>query len=384
MLSLKKALGMAVVLGWAGLAISADPPASGKGSGSLPPTTTPPTVPANSGGCCNLGGCSDNSCGLDLGCDQGCQSGELIVGGQWHILRPVINDNRAFTLTTSNAVGSVLNTVQNNFNYPFETDPFSVWAGYRTACGLGFTVSWFHLDDSAPGINQTLSGAGTSSVTIPTGGGSITIFEIPGLATPLTFNSDIRMDIWDFDVTQKVDFKHFELIFGGGIRYMHIGQDYTASGSVPALGVVGTPGTMTDHLGNSFDGGGPTIVLNGVRNFGCSGFGFYANSRAGVLFGAKRETGSVTATSVLTSLILGLGGVTSATVTSDNESTIGFGEIELGVQWARRMGNYLPFARAGFEGREYWGIGNAVNAASGSNSSAVGAYGIALAAGIGW
>jgi hypothetical protein len=403
MVNLKKAFSLAVVLAWAGLAISADPPGSAKGSSTLPPTTTSPAAPATSGGCCsggcqsggccNSGGCCDNSCGVDLGCDQGCQNGDVIIGGSWYILRPVVNDNRAFTLTTPSAGITTVNTVQNNFNYPFETDPFSLWAGYRSACGLGFTVSWFHLDDGAPGQSLSLGGAGLRTVTAPAptipgttlAGGVLTIAEIFGLATPLTFNSDIRMDIWDFDVTQKLDCKHFELIFGGGIRYMHIGQDYTATASIPAIPrVAGTPGSITDFLGNSYDGGGPTIVLNGVRNFGCSGFGLYANSRAGVLFGAKRETGSVTATSVVSSLVFGLGGLTDATATSDNESTIAFGEIEMGLQWARRMGRYLPFVRVGFEGREYWGIGNAVNATSGNNSSAVGLFGLSLASGVGW
>ncbi len=48
------------------------------------------------------------------------------------------------------------------------------------------------------------------------------------------------------------------------------------------------------------------------------------------------------------------------------------------------MGSVCPFARLGFEGREYWGIGNASNSTAGTNSSAVGAYGLALSAGIGW
>jgi hypothetical protein len=45
-----------------------------------------------------------------------------------------------------------------------------------------------------------------------------------------------------------------------------------------------------------------------------------------------------------------------------------------------------PFVRLGFEGREYWGVGNAVNALSSTegNTSAVGAYGMTVAAGVGW
>src|SRR5689334_9179555 len=105
----KKALSLMLVLGCTA-ALRADAPSSGQSSGSLPPAN-PPAAPAaqscgggcDSGhGCCDTGrGCCDNNHGcLDSGCnDPCCQGGGVIVGAEWHILRPVINDNRAFTLT---------------------------------------------------------------------------------------------------------------------------------------------------------------------------------------------------------------------------------------------------------------------------------------------
>jgi hypothetical protein len=400
--NLKVALGLVFVLGWAGATLAADAAGSGQSSGSVPPGACPcaQAAPSCGGcrdsgrGCCDSGrascdsgrGCCDSGhdC-IDQGCgDQGCQGDAIIFGGEWHVLRPVVNDNRAFVLSTANAIGTVVANTQQNFQYKFESDP-SLWVGYRTECGLGFQATWFHLDNNSNTNSITIPGTGTSTLTFPTPVGFATFFEFPGSAVPFTFNSDLKMDIWDFDVTQRVEICHLDLLVGGGIRYLHIGQDYTATAGVPRIpGVAGTPGTLTDSLSNRFDGGGPTIILDGLRRFGNSGFSLYGNARGGVLFGAKRESGTVVASSVVTSLILGLGGVQNGTATSDNETTIGFGEIELGVQWARRMGSVNPFVRLGFEGREYLGIGNAANAPTTSNSSAVGAYGLVTSAGIGW
>ena len=49
-----------------------------------------------------------------------------------------VNDNRAFSTLT--APGGVLTLTNNNFEYKNKVDP-SVWLGYRSECGLGFTAT---------------------------------------------------------------------------------------------------------------------------------------------------------------------------------------------------------------------------------------------------
>jgi hypothetical protein len=384
--SLEMVLGLAIVLGWAATALTADPQPSNQGSGSSPSATLP-GVDLTSPSCCNDHGVIDHDCAEGCGCC-GCCSG-VIVGGEWHILRPVINDDPGLTVNTN--TGQTLTpdptsaTVIQNFQYRFKSDP-SIWIGYRTECGLGVTATWFHLNNSAgtetaTAIN-TVNGTTFTNVSVVTPLFSITpvtFVNTPPIA--VTVNDDIKMDIWDFDVTQCVEICHFDLIFGGGIRYLHISQDYSASATVPTF--FGIPaGVVNGSASNSFNAGGPTLVLDGKRRFGCSGFGFYANARGGVLFGTSHQNSTVTATPAIAGP-LGLA-APNITSSSDNEATVGFGEIELGVEWTRRVGSVCPFARLGFEGREYWGIGNAVNVGTGSNSSAVGAFGLALSAGIGW
>ncbi len=340
-----------------------------------PAQITPPSSTSCGSSCGNscLGWLNGDNC-----CDDCVPGSGVIVGATWHILRPVINDNRAFTTTTTR--GTTTATVVDNFQYGFKSDP-SVWAGYRTCDGLGFTVTWFHLDNSANTETATATDATNITPVIGSGFGG-PFAPVLGLSVPYTFNNDIHMDIWDFDVTQRVKICHFDLTFGAGIRYLFMAEDYNQSGNIPALTIPGVgnfpAGTFNASTRNEFNGGGPTLILNGVRSFGCSGFGLYANSRVGVLFGPKHEDFTVTANP--NPLIV----AGTATTTSDNESTIGFGEIELGAQWSRRIGNVSPFVRAGFEGREYWGIGNAGLAASGNNNGNVGLYGIALSAGVGW
>jgi hypothetical protein len=371
---LKKSLSLAFVLGWAGATLAADAPASGQGSGSLPPTT-PPAQAAPAGACCDSGyghgclGCLNNeNC-----CDDCLPGSGVSVGATWHILRPVINDNVAFTVMSSGPASTA--TVQQNFQYSFKSDP-SIWAGYRSCDGLGFTVTWFHLDNSAQ--TETVADAPPGKLVAAPPGLPFpdNVVVLPIGASTFSATNDIKMDIWDFDVTQRVEVCHFDLTFGGGIRYMRIAQDYDLSQDKPAFAPF-LAANVAWSARNSFNGGGPILVLNGVRQIGSSGFGLYANSRAGVLFGPKHETASTT-------VVFGGAVAGTATATSDNESTIGLGEIELGAQWGRNMGSFSPFVRVGFEGREYWGIGNSSNVATGNNSTPVGAFGVALSAGVGW
>jgi hypothetical protein len=374
---LKKALGLAFVLGWAGTTIAADAPVSGQASGSLPPAAPAPVQV-----CSPVGNCCDNgSCAIDHDCCDHCVPGSgIIFGAEWHLIRPVINDNVAFTTTTSTATTSA--KVSTPYQYNFESDP-SIWMGYRSCDGLGFQVTWFHMNQNSDPVGSTInSTTGTSkppvTVTLP----FFTIFS-SGLFLPISVasNGDIKMDIWDFDVTQRVEIGHLDLTFGGGIRYFHMAQDANTVLDLSADARVRTSaGTISATASNSFDGGGPTLILDGLRRFGSSGFGLYANARGGVLFGAQRENTFESYSPSLAAFFT----VTHFSTTSDQESTIGFGEIELGIQWGQSNCSVSPFVRIGFEGREYWGIGNAILATSGNNSGNVGAYGFVASAGVGW
>jgi hypothetical protein len=280
-------------------------------------------------------------------------------------LRPVINDNLAFAGTTTN--GTVRTTAINAFPYHFESDP-SVWAGYRTCCGLGFTATWFHLDNNSDPVVTPIT---TITIPAPTG----TISFNPG--DPVTITNDLKMDVFDFDVTKRCELCcNFDFTFGGGVRYVHMDQDYNASFTVPAqLG-----GASVSQIGSdSFNGAGPTLVCDGLWRCGCSGFGLYANGRIGVLFGSKGENSTLSSTARIP------GTASTLILASGNfESTIAFVEVEVGAQWCRRMGPVCPFVRVGFEGREFVGIGNAVQATSGLNNSQVGLFGLGVSAGIGF
>jgi hypothetical protein len=350
-LTLKRALSIALVIGWASAALTAEPPALGAGSSSseLVPPPAATALP-----------CTDNHCCIDSApCNDWCRQSGVILDGDWHLLRPVINDNRAISV---DAAAAGVQTDVRSFTYKFESDP-SIRFGYRGECGLGFTVNWFHLNNSADPVNVKIGAGQVVQIFGPFG------FAVGNPGTAVSLNNDIKMDIWDFDATQESRLGCFDLTFGAGVRYMHIAQETNANVTVPGVGIPAL--VVTTNTNTSFNGGGPSLILDGVRRFGNSGFGLYANARGGLLFGSKTENGSTTLP-------------TGTTTTSSQDGTFGFGEIQLGVQWSRRYCGWNPFARIGFEGREYWGIGNSVNALSGNNSSNVGAYGLAVTAGLGW
>src|SRR5207248_3339482 len=214
-----------------------------------------------------------------------------------------------------------------------------------------------------------------------TGAGSVSTNNI-GLGAAqtqeFTFNNDLKIDSWDFDVTQAFRVCHLDVNAGAGIRYFHMAQDTSATRTATGLarGFVGAAAEVDSTSYNSF---GPTLLVEMRRHVGDRGIGVYANVRGGLLFGSRHDRvyalsqfGAAAAPAVF-----------SGTIGSDQDATIGLSELEIGLEWKGHMGRVNPFARVGFEAREYFGIGNAENIFGGGNGN-VGAYGLALTSGIGF
>lgn len=342
----------------------------------MPPTIMEGFAP-DDGGAVFFGGEEFNGNGWERG---------FFFGVGLHVLRPVVSNNRSLITTVTNGKGGVTDS-ETSFDYDFSGSP-SIWVGYSLPNGLGGAISWFRYDQRSRPIQaiqhpaDPVTGAATtfSSASGFLADGTIGA-PLGAQANILDLNTSLLLDIWDFDLTQRLTLGQVDVIAGAGIRYLHMAQRFR--GSINQTGpAAGEVNSAFESATNSFSGVGPTLMLDVQRPIGFFGLALYANARAGLLFGSRHE-GDFTATVTNP----GGGGATvitpGAPFTYRSDQTVGFGEVELGVEWAGQFGRFLPFARLGFEARDYLNTGNSQSIYL-THSTDVGLYGIAIHAGLGF
>jgi hypothetical protein len=361
------------VFGWAGSA-GAQPPGPAPDSGGgpvvdsspvppplpLPPSTLSvpiPTPPA--------------ACSATVTADNGCWQQGLLIGVGLHVLRPVVSNNQGLILTAADGGGTMTAGSVAAFDYGFSAAP-SVSFGYTGDSGLGVQVTWFQFSQSAGSLNavETPLDPAKGGITVSSASGFLadaTVGAPKSAETNIFHVTDhLRLATWDFDVTQKFRLGMMDMSAGAGVRYLHLTQGFR--GGVQQTGLA--PGGLDEAFeatNNDFDGAGPTLLLEAYRPIGSRGLAFYANARTGLLFGSRHE---VDYTLVVTNP--GNGGTTNVApgppVRYNSDQTVGFAEFELGLEWAQQYQRFCPFARVGFEAREYLNTGNAQSLYVGHNS----------------
>ncbi len=401
----KKTLAFAVVLGWAGSAALAQAPIQTvgvQGSGSAPVVQgSAAPAPLATGAACGttpcaqpVSGCGASNCCTHSSCFDSCYDDSPMgfwADGTLHILRPSITNNAGLIVASGGA--STVNI--QNFNFDYVLSP-SVTVGYTNQCGLGARFTWFRFQETAKALGITIDPNSDVFASSPSGFLN-PVTEGGGGPATYTATDSLFIETYDFDITQSFKVCRLDVTVGAGIRWMHIDQGYGASrfrSSVPDADFA-FDSSYIENDANNFSGVGPTLLLEARRPVGCGGLALYANSRIGLVFGSRHESSSQvhSFSSEEDSF------VDSSLTTSDSDQLIGFVEIEAGVEWAQQCGRYRPFARVGFEGRGYFGTGNAesgavnnptfiggnlplANIPSLGHTSDIGLYGFAITAGV--
>jgi|GEM_PF-6601604 len=153
----------------------------------------------------------------------------------------------------------------------------------------------------------------------------------PG-GTGFTINQSIVAQTLDFETTQSVEFRKWQLQAFGGFRYANM--KYSIGFGTPIVGLSG-------DLDVKFEGLGPTIGANVLRPLGTGKFSLYGGGRGSLIFGDTRLGG----TGVVGAL------VNPANIRVDEHSLQIF-EINMGVQY----GHGPLFARVGYEA-QVWDMG---------------------------
>jgi hypothetical protein len=156
------------------------------------------------------------------------------------------------------------------------------------------------------------------------------------------------------------------MLFGTGLRFAHLNQDYNASWlSIPTDP---TQDTVLNTLlsGHNFDGIGPVVSLEGRYAMGSSGFAILANARGALLFGSGTQ-------SVLLDTMENdsTGALVSESILTRSQSTCGvlpMAELELGVEWGQKIGFAQFSLQAMMVGQAWFYAGNAANQDGASSS----------------
>ena len=163
----------------------------------------------------------------------------------------------------------------------------------------------------------------------------------------MSFGTDMKLDVLDFDVTQDVEVWSAKLTAGAGLRYANLRYDYAA--------------TVTDGVGglqfvsageSGFEGVGPTAFVDFQAPIRQGNLSVVGGLRGSVLFGRGRDVDIVDR--VIDPV------TTSATVEFANRST-GVLEGSIGLQYDRTLSSGVDaFIRCAWEGQLWMDVGSPV------------------------
>jgi hypothetical protein len=279
------------------------------------------------------------------------------VGGVGvHVLRPRWNNNPAYVVSQSTVDGvtpAISSLVQTDFEWDTEVAPL-IWLGIRCGNDFGVRTRYWRFDEDVDAgvINNEV--AGSSEVVIDSAGPlGITVGGFDALdesGDRLDVESDLRIDVWDLELTQEYRFYDWSFLLAGGVRYGRIEQNYDATAYFPTS----APNTLVQLRSNhSIDGIGPTAAVE-VRRGLCPRLALYGSARGSLLFGTNEQEASRLAT---------VGGTLAGVAQARNEQddVLPVVELELGGEWFYDCNSGRWLVQAGVFSQTWFGAGNAAN-----------------------
>ncbi len=305
---------------------------------------------------CNSSSCTSGGCGTDsctsgcpgmcgTMCEDACRCGGVIFGYQHSFLKPHFTNSPGVPADVGANLGNLAQLVfaTNPVGFDYDDAP-EVWLGYENCDGLGILVRYWQFGE---------------------GSGSQTAINVPFQGVNATFSGRVDLRSYDIEVTERVEFCHWNFQFNEGVRYIDIRD---SSRLFFATAPVGN-GIVVD-LANSrhnFHGTGPTVGLQAVRPIADSNFSFYADTRFSLLFGSSNSR---------TDFLDVLGN--PQTAAADRDYLVSITELQVGLEWThqfKRAGTF--FIRGGMEGQVWYNAGNVA-----STDGDLGLYGGTLGFGL--
>jgi hypothetical protein len=283
---------------------------------------------------------------------------EVTLSSGIYLFQPTFQSDPALVVTH---FGSP-QTQQLDFSRHMVASP-AVWLGLSNGDGWGVRFRWFTLDQNATLVAASGPGEEFSAAS------PLKVAQKPAFGTALA-SSELHLDSYDFEATLQMERCKWCLLFGGGVRYAHVDQVYSAN--------------ITDIAGNTtlaqsqhnFNGAGPTFSLQGRRPLCGDWLAAYGILHGSVLFGGAGNNylGSSSATGV------------NQGFSSHQITVLPIGELEVGAELSHCFHRARAFLQTGFVGQVWWGGGSAsnfdaLNSATSANSN-FGFVGLAVRAGL--
>jgi hypothetical protein len=260
------------------------------------------------------------------------------VGIGAYFMEPVFQSNPAFINSHINGSGVAV-FHQTEFNQQFTVAP-QAWIAYTWASGWGIRGRWFEFS-STGNASGTVGNNGIAAPGLIVNVGAATAGD------PINASSVLYGDVIDLEVTYTMGGERWWLTASAGVRYVHLNQSYSLNIPDP------TNGPTNIYSVNNFDGSGPTVSLEGHHQLGWSNFGLYGSVRGSIVVGESHQW-ATDSDPVYGNLAAG----------GHQTSVLCIGEIEMGVEWSRRIGRFQPFLQLGGMGQIWGGGGNPSQALS--------------------
>ena len=298
---------------------------------------------------------------------ENCHSG-IMGGGTVYFLRPYINNNTAFTVTTGIGTANPVSTSE-DFDWNFHVAP-AAWLGWSSQCGVGFRARYFNFDQDSEGRSGALDAAAAAGTGIspPAGlspllGAPLRGFQSPGVLLQggagqdlLLAHSSLEIQTIDGEATYAHECDHFGLLISVGGRYLQKSQKYFAT--LVNIPDDGTAENSFLEAGHNFYGGGPTMSCMGRWEFGRSGMAVFGLVRGSLLIG--RSTLSATFTENIIDPVNGDQNNQAINQSRDN-LVLPIGELEGGFEYSRAVGRARLFLRGAAVNHTYFDAGGAAS-----------------------
>jgi hypothetical protein len=281
------------------------------------------------------------------------------------MLEPRWGKNPAYDQLGANSTGTQLNQ-QTDFNMGAAGAPL-LWLGYVGENGIGLRARWSRFYDKSNLSLNVPPQTGAMSTTIysayPAGVGFSSAVSSPENSNAFAFSSDLVMDVADLEILWDLHPARGSLVFGAGVRYAHLAQNYNASwSSTPNLDLTQDTWSATLLSGHNFCGFGPVASIEAAYPLGQSGFRLIGTARGSLLFGTGTQQASMVTWDTDAN-----GDPPNETLTSNSQSAGGLVpvlEFELGADWGHTAGAYRFAIQAALVAQVWFYGGNACNSDS--------------------
>ncbi len=243
--------------------------------------------------------------------------------------------------TTPTTTGTARSDVQAEIQHHMDVAP-EVWLGYLTDDGFGGRARyWYFRQGTSQNEIATLNMGGPATFdavsNAPLG---LVVFAAAGQEMNVT--SKLEVQVLDLEFLRDYHPGCWDVLLSGGLRLARLDQSYNA--------FVFTGSSLIDYVtsNHSFQGAGPVLAAEIRRSLGCCGLGLYGSVRGSILFGTETQAAFL---------------FSQTSSASDHEDrAILTGELELGLEYSKRVCSTRLFGQVALVGQDWNGAGNASRA----------------------